>query len=350
MTPVKPTISEEAAQWAVRLHQGSLTPQEQGELDAWVAADVRHEGALVRARAAWLDLDRLAALGAGRLPIAQPRSEPQLQPQAQDKAHDNQEQDHVRRRPAGFFLDHRRILTTLATLAAGLAAVSILATAWFLAYTPGDTFVSGVGELRKVPLADGSTMLLNTSTTASVEFDNGQRNVRLAAGEALFEVAKDPARPFVVRTGKITVTAVGTAFAVRKEADGRVEVTVTEGVVEIERSDGTQDIQRVRANQRVMVSGNEPIRVESTLPREAERRLAWRAGMIAFDNEGLGAAIAEFNRYSPRQIVIDDAALAARPITGIFRTTDIDEFAETVATALNADLLNEGETIHIRPR
>jgi transmembrane sensor len=220
---------------------------------------------------------------------------------------------------------------------------------WLFTHTSGETYVSGIGELRKVPLTDGSTMLLNTSTKASVHFDATERSVRLTSGEALFEVAKDRARPFIVHAGGVTVAAVGTAFAVRKESDERIDVTVTEGVVEIRRPGATQSVQRLAANQHVTISDSESMRVEQSAARDAERRLAWRAGMIAFDNEPLSSAVAEFNRYSTRRIVIDDAALAARPITGIFRTTDIDEFAQTTATALNADAVSEGETIHIHP-
>lgn len=331
MTPAKTRISEEAAQWAVRIHGGALTPQEQSELDAWVAADVRHEGALARARAAWLDLDRLAALAAGRPLPAQPPPAPRT---------------HAPGRRARFFA-HRWVSIALI---ASLGAISLLTTVWLVSDAAADTYVSGVGELRKVPLADGSTMILNTSTDTRVRFDANERSVRLTSGEALFEVAKDPTRPFVVHTGNVTVTAVGTAFVVRKEGSGRVNVMVTEGVVEIKRPDTMQPVQRIAANQRATVSPSDPIRVEQVRPRDAERKLAWRAGMIAFDNEPLVSAIAEFNRYSTRHVVIDDPALSARTITGIFRVTDIDEFAQTTAAALNADVSNEGETIHIRPR
>lgn len=318
----KNPISEEAAQWAVRLHGGALDEEEKRELDAWVAADPRHEGALVRARAGWVHLDRLAALSKGR-----------SRPTPMD--------------PARITLR----VTRRWLLAASVAAATLLGAFWFTHYPAGETYVSGVGELRKVALTDGSTMILNTATQAKVSFAMSRRHVLLLTGEALFEVAKDATRPFVVQAGDLTVTAVGTAFAVRKD-DARVDVTVTEGVVELRRDDAPPSAipQRVAANQRAVLTSTVSLQIEQAQHQESERRLAWRTGMVAFDSEPLSSAIAELNRYSHQQIVVDDAALGARPITGVYRTSDVEGFAQAAAAALGADAVYDGHSIHLRSR
>src|SRR5690606_20513701 len=125
--------------------------------------------------------------------------------------------------------------------------------AWVTLSPGGERYASNVGEVRRIALDDGSYMLLNTDSLAVIQFSEARRDVRLEKGEALFEVAKDPQRPFVVNAGDLTVKAVGTAFVVRRE-DSSVEVTVTEGVVEVARpgEPATEQPQRVAARQRAV--------------------------------------------------------------------------------------------------
>jgi transmembrane sensor len=146
------------------------------------------------------------------------------------------------------------------------------------------------------------------------------------------------------------VKAVGTAFAIRRDP-GRVNVTVTEGVVELLRANDSQagSVQRLTANQAAELIGTD-LRVQSISEAEAERRLAWRRGMVAFDGQTFGEAVAEVNRHSTRHIVIDDPELARRPIIGIFRATDITTFAQTAATVLDAETVEDGDIIRIRTK
>jgi transmembrane sensor len=316
-------IDEYAARWAVRLASEALSVEEQQQLERWLHADPRHRGALVRARAHWADLDRLAALhrpaGAPQAPTANwPR------------------------------FSRRQWIGAAAAAATALGS----GLTWLAQRSRPQRYVSGLGEVRRIPLADGSTVLLNTSSELVVNIDEQQRHLALIRGEALFEVAPDKARPFVVLTEAMAVRAVGTAFDVRLEANG-LDVTVTEGTVELRHSSasGAQpQAQRLSINERAVVDRTRGVEVRSIAAAEAERQLAWRDGLLSFNNETLAAAAAEINRYNRRQVVIDGAELAAMPIVGRFRTTDIDDFARAAAAALNAQLVVDEGHLRLRPK
>jgi transmembrane sensor len=326
MPPEINRIDAEAAAWAVRLSRGSLSNGQQAELDAWLKADTRHRGALVRSSAAWIDLDRLAAL-AGR----------------------TRQADSWSRLAQGIGPSPSRRWF----LAAGLATTAVAGGGggWWYLSQRGQVYVSDVGEVRRVTLADGSSMLLNTATRAVVHFKAQLREVELIRGEGLFEVAKEVTRPFIVRAGGVSVRAVGTVFAVRALSED-VDVTVTEGVVEVADTDlpGSAARQRVSADQRAVVTPRQGIKVQAVSAAQAERRLAWRDGMLAFDGEPLFEAVAEINRHNLRKIKIDDPRLGERPVVGIFRASDEEGFARAVAAALNAESSEGDDTIHLRGR
>jgi transmembrane sensor len=313
----------EAAQWAVRLQLRPLDREEEAELDRWIRSDSRHRGALLRARAAWLDLDRLAALGANG------QSEPLGA-------------------PLGSSLEPSRRWFIAAGVTALMCAGS--AGAWWFSRR-GDVYASSAGEIRRVTLSDGSRMVLNTDSMAKVSFSEVEREIELESGEGLFQVAKDPARPFVVRTGFVSVRAVGTVFAVRA-LDDRVDVTVTEGVVEvIDRSrSGSALVRRVSVNEHATVLQSRQIEIEHLTRDEAERRVAWRQGLVDFAGEPLSDAVAEMNRQNHLQILIDDPSLGSRPIVGLFRADDPEGFAAAVAVALGTQSVKENGAIHIRSR
>jgi len=342
MTQSNPRIDPTAAEWAVRLYERALTAQEQSELDHWLNADPRHRGALLRARAAWADLDRLAALAgppalsvpeAGQHPAARQHPERVVGSGRRDK------------RSSRLSRGRRRFV------AAGLAALFLGAAGTWWLDRRDPTYVSKLGQIRRVKLSDGSRMVLNTASEATVRFDGALREIELASGEGLFQVAKDPLRPFVVRAGFVSVRAVGTVFAVRTTGQ-RVDVTVTEGVVELvdNGTRGGRVIRRVAANEQATVMETSQVQVQSMPHAEAERRLAWRDGMVDFAGEPLTAAVAEINRHNRRQIVVDDPALASRPVVGMFRANDPDNFAATVAAALGVRSVDQGDDIHLRPQ
>jgi transmembrane sensor len=364
-----------AAEWAVRLNERSLTAQEQAELDQWLDADTHHRGALLRARAAWADLDRLASLAGGckssgsrseggsippsrsdppqatveseYTPFREDRQPPlSSPPQARIGVEASTESVELEGKISPRFVRNRR-----GFIAASAATLLLGATSTWWMERRDRTYVSKLGQIRRVDLSDGSHMVLNTATEATVRFNKTRREIELTAGEGLFQVAKDPARPFIVRAGFVSVRAVGTVFAVRTTGQ-HVDVTVAEGVVELVDNSMPGDgvIRRVAANQRATIMETSQVQVQSMPHAEAERRLAWRDGMVDFAGEPLKTAIEEINRHNRRQIVVDDAALASRPVVGLFQANDPDNFAATVATALGAHSVKQEDAIHLRLR
>ena len=320
-------IEAQAARWAIRLSGSPLSPGEQRELDEWMAADARHRGALLRAQAAWDDVDRLAALAVGTELGGEPPRRSATHFPAQN-----------RRSVLGFGR------SVVLRAAAALAIAVIGAYVYFDA--TGNRYSTSVGAVDTVRLDDGSRVILNTDTRIHVRLQEHERRIELDRGEALFQVAKDPTRPFVVHAGTLSVHAVGTTFAVRS-LDGRTDVTVTEGVVEL--IDNGRVLRRVAANEHATVVDTRAVAVQELREDQTERQLAWREGLVKFAGESLGEAVEQINRYNRRRIVIDDPTLAARPVVGSFRANDPENFARTVAIALDARFVEEEGAIHLQP-
>lgn len=313
-------IQSVAAAWAVRLDRGELTPQEQRELDAWLDADVRHVGALARAEAIWCDLDRLASMDRAGVESAPPR------PRRIDWK--------PWRAAAAFAL--------LAVATAGVGGVGY------------DRFAgreaSRVGEIRRLVLDDGSTVVLNTDSVVQVRFRKDRRDIILRKGEASFQVAHDAFRPFVVHADGVAVKAVGTAFAVREGPRG-VLVTVADGVVEVARPQkASKKIERryVTRDNQVVALNAAPLKQVAVSDSQVSRRLAWREGLLMFDGETLGQAATEVNRYTQTPVVIDDPRLANKAFVGVFQVGDVRAFARAAATAFDAEMAQKDDgSIHL---
>lgn len=307
-------IDDEAADWAARVDAQGSDGEHDPRLQAWLAGDPRRAGAFLRAQAAISFLDRGRAL-AGTEPTASLAPRP----------------------------DRRALIAGVG----GACAAALVGGAAFWAARP-QRLDTGLGEIRRVPLADGSLVAINTRTALDVAMKARSRQVVLRQGEAWFQVAKDAERPFVVAAGRARVRAVGTAFSVRRGDDG-VDVMVTEGVVEtwLDGQDGPR--QRLAAGSRILLSGpTSPVVAEAS--SEIERTLAWRNGEIALDGESLGEAARLFNRYNSRQIVIDDPQLAQERFIGLFQTNEPESFAAAVAATLDAKVSDDGGTIRISRR
>ncbi|WP_333586131.1 FecR family protein [Phenylobacterium sp.] len=307
-------IDEEAALWAVRADAGGLDPATDPELSAWLAADPRRQGAFLRAQAALSLVDRSRTLPA--------------------------EAAHSAEAPS-----RRRFLT----LGAGAGAVAASAAGLMIWGRLGyETHQTGLGEVRRTPLPDGTLMMLNTSTELRVRFTGRRRQVEMVRGEAWFDIARDAERPFVVAAGEASFQAIGTAFSVRRHRTSS-QLQVTEGEVEAW-LEGSAERARVAAGQRLSVSREETaLRVQED-PAAVRRSLAWRQGEVVLDGETLGEAAAEFNRYNSVKIEIIDPSLRQEKLVGLFRTTDPEGFAGAVSQLLPAETVREGEVLRIRRR
>lgn len=311
--------NDQAARWIARMDRQGLDERDQTELDAWLAADPRRAGALLRAEAAWSMLDRASVLAApDRTPT--PR--------------------------VGARLPRRKVLAGGAGLAASIAGGAVAFGAW---RETRPTIVTARGEIRRVPLEDGSLAVVNTDTRVRVDLQPRLRGVRLARGEAWFQVVRDPKRPFVVAAGDLRVRAVGTAFSVRRHADG-AEVLVTEGVVEAWSSGADLTAVRLGAGERGVFRSAAAPEIAADMSVQIDRALAWRTGQIILDGDTLAAAAADFNRYNDRPIVIADEALAGQRLVGRFRTNEPDAFARAAAGMLGARVEISAEEIRLSRR
>jgi transmembrane sensor len=300
-------IDRQAAEWAAKMAAGSLTPEEQASFESWLAADIRHLGAYGRAEAVLARLDRLRAVGTGAL---HPASHAEL---------------------SGW--TRRRVLLTGST-AAGLAAASVVGTMLWKDGSRED-FATEIGNTRVVALSDGSIVTLNTNSKVSVRFTRNLRKVDLVQGEALFNVAKNKERPFIVFAGDTQVRAVGTSFTVRHLQGRPIQILVQEGVVEVTRRNTANATPvRVRADTQTVVPHSASISIRAVTYSQVVRNLAWQYGQIAFDNEALEDAADEFARYSNTRIVVEPA-IAKRTITGLFASNDPVGFAKAAAAVLN---------------
>jgi len=307
-------IDDLACQWAARIERG-LDDAEQDRLGQWLDADRRHRGALLRAQAALSLLDRGRALA----PIEDETPEPE---------------------PA---TDRRWFLKFGASGLAAAIAGGIGLRLW----PKGTPISTGIGEIRRLPLDDGSVAVVNSASRLRVAFTRDRRDVELAEGEAWFEVARNHRRPFTVHAGPVRVQAVGTAFDVRRR-DGGSEVTVTEGTVKLWSTDSDAEPVFVSAGNRAKVSDIGGVEMASLVPAAPDQTLAWRDGRIVLDDMTLAAAAAEFNRYHAEQLVIDPS-LADKQVVGWFRTDDLDGFATAGAAMVGGHVERDRNTIRIVP-
>ncbi|KQV47118.1 FecR domain-containing protein [Massilia sp. Root335] len=296
-------IDNEAFAWVVRQRMRALDRADTAAFDAWYAADIRHRGAYARA----LAIDNAMHIATGN----------QVVPAA----------DKTRGR-----VGSRRRNLVLGGLAASMAAVA--GTFGYAALHQGTVLSTAKGEFRRVPLQDKSIASINSGSQIEVAFTRHQRRINLRKGEAWFEVAKDKSKPFIVAAGDALIRAVGTAFSVRRLASGS-EVLVTEGTVEVWSRDGTAARRLVTAGEHAFLAPDAKAIPVTRQPDEVNRRLAWREGKLVLTRQTLGEAVADFNRYSPRTIVIVDPALQDKRLIGQYQLDAPELFARDVSLILD---------------
>ena len=317
-------IAAEAAVWIARLHGPGRSKAMERECLAWQARSSAHRLAFERCTDLWMDAAGVDRAGMVRVPGADA--------------------------PGGAGRVGRRKFPPRAVALALAMLVVVLA---FRPWLDAGHYGTGVGEQRLVVLADGSRMSLNTATRVRVVLGRDRRLVELVSGEAMFEVAKDASRPFVVRAAGSEVVATGTAFVVRvapgidaarDAGDGALDVPLVEGRVVVRGADS--GVTARPAGLPVAMSPGERLRVPGRdrggaggaarvdRPR-MDQVLAWKRGEAIFDNTALLDALAEMNRYSAVPVVVaDPQALGGLRVSGLFKTGDNASFAHAVAVLL----------------
>lgn len=263
-------------------------------------------------------------------------------------------------RRAGRLTPRRWAIAASATLTASVLAGMLVLQPWRTV----DLYDTGIGEQRTVMLQDGTRLSLNTATRMRVELGSARRTVNVEGGEALFEVAKDASRPFVVQAAGTEVVATGTVFGVRVTpaslgAGGSIAVTLVEGQVIVRGPTGSALAspvvmvpgQRVRLS-RVDGAASSDAKDATSVDRpRMDQVLAWKRGEAIFDNASLLEAVAEMNRYSATPITVAEADIqGSLRVSGVFRTGDNASFARAVA-ALHGLVVREGPSgLELVPR
>lgn len=308
-------IEERAAAWVAREDRAALNVDELSARDAWLREDPRHQGAYARARAVFVQTQRMRALSPDLLAPVPPR----------------------------------RIRSNVRALLAMAAVLALLVMGSRLdLLIPGKVHATQIGEIASVALPDGSELTLNSDSRVVVRFNDAQRHVELRQGEVLFDVAKDSSRPFVVVVDDARVVAVGTSFSVQRERDKALRVVVSEGVVDVSGPAPGAVPVRVPASFEVFARPGREVRIEPLAAEAVERKLAWRDGMISFNGDTLAEAAAEFSRYSDMRILIDDPEVAHRRVVGLYSSSDPAGFASTVAHSLGLEVELGNGGIYLR--
>lgn len=307
--------SREAAAWLVRRDRG-FTAAEQDEFSRWLALDPRHGEWFARHRQTWQDFNLLV----------------QWKP------------EHSAEPNPDLLARGRAAARWLPLGALGLAACLALALARDLASKPVASpeprplaYAVAPAYERHV-LADGTLVKLNRGARIEVLYDAAERRVRLVQGEAHFTVAKNPARPFIVRAAGVDVKAVGTVFNVRL-GDQRVEVLVTEGRVRVDgaaqggsllAASVAGETPLLSAGQRVVVDAAPvapaPVAAERVSPEEISRLLAWQPPVLDFDSTPLAGVVDAFNARNQTRLIIADPALRTLPIVASFHADNVEGF------------------------
>lgn len=272
--PVQDPIYLAALEWLARLNDEGATEQDRRAFTRWLEQDPGHSRAYARAQALWSRFDMV--------------------------------------RPAADRMRRRRAVLGALTAAVAIPALYALSRQYPLA-----DYRTGIGERRRIVLADGSALELGSDTALSVDFSTRQRDLTLHRGQVYFQVAADAARRFSVRAADGVTTALGTQFDI-KLLDAVVTISVTEHAVAVRPRPGAPSV-TVSAGWQMQygMSGD-------ATPRHFDQAaaLAWRQDRLVFNDVPLAAVLAELQRYQRGPIFLMDASVGALPVTAVFHMTD----------------------------
>lgn len=327
---------EQAAEWIVRVDNDELIPSEVDALKQWLSQDPLNQRAFAELAQVWGGMDSLSEL-AELIPL--------------DSAMVDTEPDDTRVYPW-------RSVVAFSFVLFFAVAIAVIYPDWKAQqFRHAQVATTLVGEQETLALPDGSSLVLNTDSNVNIQFDEHRRNIYLNRGEAHFDVAHDPDRPFIVHAGQGRVTAVGTAFNVHYH-QGSVDVIVTDGVVEVEtlRASIPEEpapavpksepilSRKVTAGQ--SVSFDTVIHEVDKVPEpEVDRRLSWRKGMLSFSGEPLQQVIAEVSRYTETRIVIQDPVVAELPMGGYFKAGETEAMLEVLQVSFGLQVTRVSDKV-----
>ncbi len=317
------SMEETASLWAARLEGAPLSPDQRRELDAWLESDPRHRDALSDYCQLSTDLERhlptLLSSGSVHLPATSPAAP----------------------RPLWARVAAWRLLTATALVALiGLFALRPDSTS----VDPVIRYATPVAQRQSITLDDGTHVDLNAGTRLVVEHTAAERRVRLADGQAFFQVSKDASRPFIVETPAGLVRVTGTAFDVRTSAADEIEVTVLEGSVQVRLGHDAAPTDNgpvaLTADDQLTARGEGPPTIRHIGARAVQDVLAWREGQIVFNETPLDEVLARFARYHGRGISAAPGA-AELELSGRYSLENLDSFFANLENVLAVQVTHD---------
>lgn len=326
--PIADEILTQAGEWLLELQSSDVSVERIAQWQQWLASSEQHARAFDQLQQTWRIADQLSDCDRDTLPWPanlQPASSP------------------ARRRRGGWFAAAASLV-----LAVGFGL-------WLAGGQAGLVYETAVGEQRSVRLADGSVLAIGPSSRVRVSLESELRQIDLDQGEAYFQVAKDPHRRFTVRAGSTLVTAIGTAFNVRRNQD-RVVVGVSEGTVSIAPSEQSL-LSRISlspppappiASTRLTVGEQLVVEPDPVVAAKVERIeppavASWREGRLHYSGEPLSSIIADINRYVAEPIVLSDPSIAGLRVTGSVSEANIERWLTSLEASLPVEVVKNGD-------
>lgn len=357
-------IIDEASEWFMRMRLDEPTADSQEQFMQWLRTSPEHVRAYLELVELW---DELPAVDPGRnltadALIAAARAEGNVFPLTPAR---------IEARPFdGATFPASQRARGRSALAARLAALLLIVVAGFWVYAyRANTFATDVAEQRSFRLTDGTAVKLNSRSRIRVRFSEHARAVDLLEGQALFEVAKDPTRPFRVHSGNAVVRAVGTAFDVNRRRDATIvtvvegRVLVTDGATEDARASrgaGTESTSSLRWQlaadkppEGIVLSQGEQVTITPAsilipAPADISAATIWTRGQLMFRSTPLSQVVEEFNRYNTRRVVLDDG-IEDFPVTAVFSSTDSKSLVSFLSQQPNLTIETGDQEIRIVP-
>ncbi len=330
-TDIDAEVAEVAIAWLVRLQGEAVTERDWLDFDAWLTASPDHAQAYdaVLAFDHRLDVDSRFA---GTEPVDAPLEAP-LAAKV------------VPLRPA------RRawVWSAGAAIAAAFVAGAVLVPSKGLLGGRETTYVTGVGERRTIALEDGSRIDMNSASRVTVRFERHARRIKMDDAQVFFDVAKDPARPFLISAGDTQVRVVGTRFDVRRR-DGQVAVNVQRGLVEV-RPHLSKDATPFRLRPGQGLAHKEGQAADARLSTVAVEEVAgWRQGRLIYRDQPLSQIAGDMNRLFPRPVKLGDAEAANMRLSGVLIVDEQDAMVDRLSQLLPVRTTTTKDAIVIRAR
>lgn len=308
--PPDEQLLKQALKWFFLLQSEHCTDKDRRKFNRWFCKNEAHQTAYAHAERLWSETDRLKETP----DIPGLREARQRRPKHQ---------------PAGI----------LGWALFFLISSALMSIGWLEYSAETITYSTRLGEQRLISLADGSRINMNTATRLHVRISYLQRKITLDTGEAVFDVAHETWRPFVVHTDKLQIRDIGTRFNIHKQQD-EISITVLEGAVEIDGvrlDEGYQQHYSSRSDHAIL------------RPVDTEQIAAWQRGRLIFRQTPLAAVTAELERYHPVHFIFTDPAIAHETLSGTFGTRDLPLFLSSLEKALPVRVkkLPDGQTLLI---